>query len=110
MRRRLPHAELLEKRVQLPGGAYPDSYTARPDPTDELLAAMHDELWPREEWTDVEDCPRLDLFPYETYSVARGALRRHRREGGLFRHVFYRVHECPCSAYHVGPWFLGARP
>ena len=107
MRRRPTPRELLNRRVHLPAG-HPEGWTAYPDALDEDLADLHDKLWPLVEWADVEDCPRLDLTPYETEAEARRALHQARR-GGL-RRRFWRVHPCACQAWHVGPWFLRLTP
>lgn len=105
MTRRLPHEGLLDEPVRMPAG-HPESYSTRLDALDEELAGLHDRLWPREEWAEMEDCPRLDLDPYPTWRQARNALYAHRRRNGVLRHLFYRIHSCRCGAWHVGPWWL----
>lgn len=54
-------------------------------------------------------CRRTDL--YETRNVARGAIRRRRRERGLWRHLLWRhllwrPWQCRrpgCCYWHIGP-------
>jgi hypothetical protein len=130
--RRLPHAELLSTPVRLPRDpAYPDTWTNRPDDTDDLLDALRDTLWPDDEWIDVEACPHLHLDPHVSYNVASGALRRMRRRaraeltrlrygpalmcGGrprirrqarfrlLALWTIYRPCPCACGSWHVRP-------
>lgn len=61
-----------------------------------LAASVIDAINPR--------CARTDL--YETRSEARGAIRRRRRERGLWRHLFWRPWQCRrigCDWWHIGP-------
>ena len=61
-----------------------------------LAAQLMDALDPR--------CRRTDL--YESRSVARGAIRRLRRERGLWPYAFWRPWQCRrigCDWWHAGP-------
>lgn len=80
MRRRLPHAELMDQPVRLPSNpAYPDTWSG-PDPTAAKLALLQTRLWKRAEWREVENCPYLRFDPHKTWHAARSALRQARRQ------------------------------
>lgn len=101
----------LETPVRIPyGPTYPDQWTDHPaadaDDADGLLADLHDQVWPQQEWAAVADCPTLHLDPWLTRNQAAGALRRARRRGGLRRHLPHRIRLCQCGAWHVSSWWV----
>ncbi|WP_433445684.1 hypothetical protein [Nonomuraea sp. CA-141351] len=66
----------------------------RPDaPEDELLAALHDELWPNHEWMamELDGCPRPQLDGYSTEAAARAADTR----------PYALPRRCACGQWHV---------
>ncbi|GIH91985.1 hypothetical protein ACFFMN_33745 [Planobispora siamensis] len=84
-----PEAGPLDTPVRMPAG-HPEIHPEL-DVYDFWLAALHDEIWPDAEWQAVEDCPRLQLDPYESEAAARAAVTGRGQ----------RAVRCACGDWHI---------